>query len=135
MREYVVEIAGQEYALRYPPRARHDIEKYARRNDLGSNLLQTLANGSMEAQAAVIWGGLKETKKKLTVEQVIDMLSEHMEKTGSSYDAIFIEAVRALIECKLLGDVDEKALLRLIGYERFSAAAEESDEPGKAPTS
>lgn len=120
-KERVVEIAGKEYRLRYSLLDRDAIERA-----LGDKtLMEAAASGTIRSVAAFIWGGLRYRNRKQSVEDVLEMLSEH-QKAGGNYDGIAKVAMRAMVEANIFPPSINSAFLdRIFGKE------DAEDEEGK----
>lgn len=106
---YTVSIAGEDYTLRYRLSDREEIEKRA-----GKTLWDAVFSGLLQDQAVVIWAGIRHERKKLTPAAVIDLLELHIEKTGESYQPIYLTAMEACLKSKTLGNVNEAEIDRVL---------------------
>ena len=115
-----ITLDGKEYPLRYDLRGRRDAEK-----KLGKGLFEALRDGTIESLTTIIWAGIKHTNRKLTVDDVFDLLAAHT-ANATEYDSLFKECLRAMCEVGLFGkNLTAKEVDRFLG--------EEEPEAGKAP--
>lgn len=106
---YSVTIADKTYELRYRLSDRGEIEKRTKKS-----LWDSLWSGLVEDQVTVIWAGIKHKYKTLTPDAVMDRLEQHVE-SGGSFQAVYLDALTACCKSKVLGDVNEDEIDRIIG--------------------
>lgn len=102
-------IAGKTFEFRYRLSDRQDIEKRT-----GKSLWDSVFSGELTDQVAVMWGGLKHTNKNLTPDAVLDYLEKDTESTGESYQRHYIVAMRACLTSKILGNINEEEVERIL---------------------
>jgi hypothetical protein len=90
---------------------RRDIEKA-----LQKNLWSAMRDGMIEDHATLVWAGIKHVHEDMDVDDVLEMIDAHNEDGGDFYADVFRPVVaRAILESKLLGKIDPKAVARIAG--------------------
>lgn len=106
---HTVTIAGKTFEFRYRLSDRKDIEKRT-----GKSLWDSVFSGELDDQIAVLWGGLKHSNKNLTPDAVLDYLEKDTEETGESYQRHYLVAMRACLTSKILGNINEEEVERIL---------------------
>lgn len=104
-----VTIAGKEYTFRYRLSDRKDIEKRTNKS-----LWDSVFSGELDDQVIVMWGGLKHANPNLTPDAVLERLETDTEQTGQSYQRLYIVAMRACLTSKILGNINEEEVERIL---------------------
>lgn len=125
--ERSVTLAGKDYVLRYDLRGRRDAEK-----KLGKGLWAAMQDGQIESVATILWAGLRHTSRKLTPDDVLDMLQEHQDQ-GGEYDDAVKTVMRSMFDARLFGkEVDRKMVDRVLGLEGEVGKAQAPPETVRA---
>ena len=111
MKTYVINLAGREYALKYGAKTRRAVEK-----SLNKGIWSAMRDGMIEDHATLVWAGIKHLDEDLDVDDVLDLIDAHNEDGGDFYADVFRPVVaRAILESKLLGKIDPKAVDKIAG--------------------
>lgn len=105
-----VTIAGKEFELRYTLSDRKDIEKRT-----GKALWDSVFSGELDDQLAVMWGGMHHGKNKnLTPDALLDYLERDSSTNGGGYQKHYLTAMRCCLTSKILGNVNEEEIDRIL---------------------
>src|SRR5689334_7818455 len=117
-----VKIGDLEYEVKFPSRlrARGEIERAAG----GKSIANVFGDNTLRDHCALIWAGIKHGQKKLTVEDVEQMLQEHEDTTRQDYTEVLRVVIDVAFEDKLLGlDANYDHLRRMFGVTQAPAEA------------
>lgn len=107
-----VTLNGKTFEVAYGKRARREMEAAQQKG-----LKEIVGSGMVLDHAAIIWGAIKHSDKKLSVADVADLIE------GTDYNDALKECMRALLHAAPFGvKLEESFIRRILG---------EDDEPGK----
>lgn len=85
----------------------------------------------VDDQCTVIWAGVRHKQKTLTVDAMMDRLEKHVEE-GGSFQEVYLDAMTACCKSKILGDINEEEIDRILGKLREKGPEAEGKDEAKA---
>jgi hypothetical protein len=128
---YRVTIAGRDFTLRYSLGQKGTVRAIERavrglledkRTSFPDCFFRLL--GVSDVQAAIVWGGIKDsvTDRELAVEDVMDLLQEHIDQ-GGDLGRVMRAVRRAVLASGVLGPHSAKEIDDIVPAEKETAAA------------